>query len=123
MSNPIKQNIFLNVPRKIYKSKKPFYKKKKVYKKENTGKILLVSFDVESRHYKNKCRRKQKINELNLDEGLKKQWLQVLINSSISRGNMSNGPPNFDSEAPSEEPENDCSKNFKCINCTTKIQH
>lgn len=32
-------------------------------------------------HHKNKCRIKQKIKELNIDEELKRQLLQVIINS------------------------------------------
>lgn len=85
---PYPQNIENHqIKQKYYKNKYPkkqFYAQKIFLKKKNTHstiKNLPICFKCRNiGHYKSKCRIKQKIKELNIDKGLKRQLLQVLIN-------------------------------------------
>lgn len=67
-------------------------------------------------HYKNKCKTKQKVNELNIDEGLKKQLLKIMLNSeSETSGSEEEGGQEINEINTSSEEE--CDSDCECYTC------
>lgn len=90
---------------------------------DNANKNLPICFKCEKvGHYKNKCRRKQKINEINIDEGLRRQLLQLLVSSSESEDIRFVESHDSSSEYSSEEAKG-YRKNCKCKDCTSSDIH
>lgn len=106
------------------KSKRPNFRKnnnKTQQLNKKTNKSLPVCYKCgKIGHYSNKCRTKQKINELNLDEGLKRQLEQVLLmDSDLSEEDESSSSEN-DSGTISGLEDDECTDGCSCKNCFHK---
>ncbi|KAK2975741.1 hypothetical protein RJ640_022747 [Escallonia rubra] len=126
---------------KVSKTRKPFRKPKfsKKYRKEESSKPFKRSSKRKSfpkskvichkcgkpGHYANKCYTKQKINELIIDEDLRKQLNEILLNPSDSEDNHSLELNNIDGDINSSCSSSNHSSDHEdtCHDCNSKTDY
>ncbi|KAK2988674.1 hypothetical protein RJ640_012710 [Escallonia rubra] len=126
---------------KVSKTRKPFRKPKfsKKYRKEESSKPFKRSSKRKSfprskvichkcgkpGHYANKCYTKQKINELIIDEDLRKQLNEILLNPSDSEDNQSLELNNIDGDINSSCSSSNHSSDHEdtCHDCNSKTDY
>ncbi|KAK2973105.1 hypothetical protein RJ640_009757 [Escallonia rubra] len=126
---------------KTTKPRKPFKKSRfpKKYKKEESSKpfkrFLKKKFFSKSKiichkcgkpgHYANKCYTKQKINELVIDEGLRKQLSAILLNPSDSEEDHSIKLNNIDGDINSSSSSSNHNSDYEdtCHDCNSKMDY
>ncbi|KAK2979079.1 hypothetical protein RJ640_026029 [Escallonia rubra] len=111
---------------KNYKKREIIQALQKIFKKEFFSKSKVICHKCgKPDHYANKCYTKQKINELVIDEGLRKQLSAILLNPSDSEDDHSIELNNIDRDINSSSSSSNHSSDHEdtCHDCNSKIDY